>query len=139
MFKQLIYASRPFGFDDLTLFQILDTARRYNERHEITGALICREDIYLQMLEGPAQAVDTVYQRIAQDDRHVEVEHLWSGDVDARMFPAWAMRDDPARSWMWTAEQVSAGIVTKAPVDEVRGVFLRLASEPASPKCAAMA
>ena len=40
---QLIYASRPFGYDDLTLTSILMQARKNNARNGITGALICRE------------------------------------------------------------------------------------------------
>ena len=51
---QLIYASRPFGYDDLTLISILMQARENNARNGITGALICREDVFLQILEGPA-------------------------------------------------------------------------------------
>ena len=49
---QLIYASRPFGYDELTLVGILASARRNNERDGITGALICREDLFVQLLEG---------------------------------------------------------------------------------------
>ena len=41
---QLIYASRPFGYDDLTLTSILMQARENNARNGITGALICREE-----------------------------------------------------------------------------------------------
>ena len=52
---QLIYTSRPFGFDDATLTGILVTARHNNPRLDITGALICRADIYLQLLKGRAR------------------------------------------------------------------------------------
>jgi Sensors of blue-light using FAD len=44
---QLVYASRPFGYDDLTLTGILGQARQNNARNGITGALICREDIFM--------------------------------------------------------------------------------------------
>jgi hypothetical protein len=47
-----VYSSRPFGFDSAILNGILVDARRSNERDGITGALICRGDIYLQWLEG---------------------------------------------------------------------------------------
>jgi Sensors of blue-light using FAD len=127
---QLIYASRPFGFDDLALSGILNTARLNNARDDITGALICREDLYLQLLEGPRPLVTALYERIQRDDRHAEVVNLWSGDIDTRLFPDWAMKHDPARSWMWTAAQVTAGAVAKATPEEARGVFQRLAREP---------
>ena len=73
---RLIYCSRPFGFDDAALNGILIDARRCNERDAITGALICRADIYLQLLEGPAAAVDATFARIAKDNRHLEVNLL---------------------------------------------------------------
>ena len=49
---RVIYTSRPFGFDAGMLNGILVDARRMNTRDGITGALICRADIYVQLLEG---------------------------------------------------------------------------------------
>lgn len=127
---QLIYASRPFGFDDLVLSGILATARRNNARDGITGTLICREDLFLQMLEGPRDVVTKAFSRILRDDRHTEIVNLWSGDIETRLFADWAMRHDPARSWMWTAAEVRAGAVGNASMHEIRGIFERLAKEP---------
>jgi Sensors of blue-light using FAD len=127
---QLVYASHPFGFDELTLTEILLVARRLNQRDDITGSLICREDLYLQMLEGPRAAVTAAYERISRDQRHTNVVVLWAGDAVQRLFPGWEMRDDPAQSWMWTREEVSAGAVTEASAQDVRDVFVRLASQP---------
>jgi hypothetical protein len=72
--KQLIYRSQPFGFDNAMLAGILLEARRNNLRDDITGALICRHDLYLQLIEGPADAIDALYGRIVADDRHVDVQ-----------------------------------------------------------------
>lgn len=129
---QLIYSSRPFGFDDLALSGILAIARKNNARDGITGALICREDLYLQLLEGGEAEVTQAFNRILRDGRHTQVIKRWSGDVEDRLFPDWAMRHDPARSWMWTADEVSAGAVDKASSAEVRDVFNRLSKEPAT-------
>jgi len=126
---QLIYASRPFGYDDLVLTGILATARRNNARDGITGALICREDLFLQMLEGGRDVVTAAFARILRDDRHVDVVNLWSGDIDARLFPGWSMRHDPARSWMWTMSEVANGAIANASSQEIRGIFDRLAKE----------
>jgi hypothetical protein len=106
---QLIYASQPFGFDEAALNSILTSARHYNTRDDITGALICRADVYLQLLEGPEQLVEATYGRIARDNRHLGINRLFSGPISERMFPDWAMRDDPARSWMWTRAEVEDG------------------------------
>ncbi len=111
---QIIYVSRPFGFDEATLNSILMDARRKNLEADVTGALICRADAYLQLIEGPEVAIRDTYARIAHDDRHVNINLLFSEVVTDRLFPGWAMRDDPARSWMWTQAQVTAGAITKA-------------------------
>lgn len=128
--KQLIYASRPFGFDQGGLNAILSTARRKNSEREITGALICRADIYLQLLEGPAEAIAGTYARIKRDDRHLEVTLISEEDVEARLFPKWSMLDDPARSWIWSQEEVAAGVMSSVTPAAVRAVFVRLAEEP---------
>lgn len=126
----LIYVSRPFGFDDLDLLTILSSARRNNVRDGITGALICREDLYMQLLEGPEAVVQNAYKRISADSRHTEVRLLFAGETEARLFPEWAMRHDPAHSWMWSREDVSAGAAERATADEARAIFARLAKMP---------
>ncbi len=127
---QLIYASRPFGFDNATLNAILIEARLCNPQHEITGALICRADIYLQILEGPESAVDTTFARIARDDRHLEVKVLYRKPALQRLFPEWAMRDDPPRSWMWTKQEITDGALLRASPEDILKIFERLVAEP---------
>jgi hypothetical protein len=127
---QLIYASRPFGFDAGTLLDILFKARATNAAADVTGCLICRDDLYLQLLEGPAANVLRIYDKITHDDRHVEVTQLVNQPVNERMFGAWAMRDDPVQTWMWTREEVDHGAVHTASKDEVLRIFSRLAAQP---------
>lgn len=128
---QLIYASRPFDFDEGTLVAILTVSRDCNERDGITGALICRGDVYLQLLEGPQDAVEEAYRRIERDRRHLEIKLLSRRTVTERLFPGWAMRNDPARSWMWNQEEVNAGAIDRATEAEAVAIFERLAREPA--------
>jgi hypothetical protein len=127
---QLIYLSRPFGFDGVILDDILITSRRKNPGVGVTGALICRADLYLQLLEGPRDAVEKLFGRIARDDRHLEIERRVFEPISARVFPDWAMLDDPARSWMWTQAEVSAGAAERAGADDLRAIFARVAAEP---------
>jgi hypothetical protein len=127
---QLIYASRPFGFDAGALDDILLAARRNNARSGLTGALVCRHDLFLQLLEGPRAAVTATFGRILNDDRHVEVSLLWCGDAAERMFPEWSMRDDPVQSWMWSREDLRNGAIANATAEESRQVFVRIAREP---------
>lgn len=127
---QLIYSSKPFGYDAAMLDGILATARRNNPTQDITGALICRGDLYLQMLEGPDEAVMTLFGKIVSDDRHSNVVKRTQRPVKTRLFGAWAMRHDPARSWMWSKQEVDAGALDTASEDDIIDVFARLALEP---------
>jgi len=126
---RLIYASHPFGFDDLALSGILTTAQRNNLRDGITGTLICREDLYMQLLEGDRPAVEAAFDRIRRDDRHTDIVPLVQEMTSQRLFPTWAMRHDPAKSWMWTREQVREGCVEQATREEVLAMFVRLVAE----------
>lgn len=127
--QQLIYASEPFGFDDAMLAGILLDARRCNSRDGITGALIVRGDLYIQLLEGPKKKVDECYARIRQDDRHANAKTLMKRTIKTRLFPDWAMKDDPAQSWVWSIDDVRDGAVDRATEDEALGFFTRLAAD----------
>jgi len=127
---QLTYASRSFGYDASIIAGILLDARRCNSRDGITGTLICRQDLYLQLLEGPEDKVDAAYRRIQRDDRHLEVRRLTRKAITTRLFPAWAMRHDPVQSWMWTQAEVEAGAPDEATPADIIAIFERLAKEP---------
>jgi hypothetical protein len=105
---------------------ILSAARRNNPRLGITGALICRHDIYLQLIEGPADAIDALFATIEADDRHFDVRLLLSEDMGERMFPDWAMLDDTSPSQFWSTAEVAASALEAASPDELRAPFLLL-------------
>ena len=126
--KQVIYRSQPFGFDRAMLAGILVGARRNNARDAITGALICRHDLYLQLIEGAAPAIDALYARILRDDRHSDVRLLLSDTVETRMFPEWSMLDDEMPSMAWSPAEVMAGAFEAASATTVRQIFERVAA-----------
>lgn len=121
-----IYTSQPFGFDDSILRGILSIARQYNARDGITGALICRADLYLQWLEGPEDKVRATVGRIAADDRHLEMKLHVSEPAQARLFGDWDMLHDPAATWVWTPEEIAGGAIARASAAEVVAFFVRL-------------
>ena len=125
---QIVYSSKPFGFDASVLDDILTISRVRNSKADITDTLICRADMYLQLIEGPDAAIQATYQRITMDDRHVEINLLLSRAVTERLFPKWAMRDDPARSWMWTQQEIADGAIAAATQQDILAIFERLAS-----------
>ena len=125
--KQLIYRSQPFGFDSAMLAGILTRARHNNRRDDITGALICRQDMYLQLIEGPADKIDALYARILVDDRHCDVQLLLNHDVDQRLFPLWSMLDDTMPSMAWSPGEIADGAIETATPAMLQTIFENVA------------
>ena len=126
---RLIYKSKPFGYDQAILNGILSDAINYNSKNNITGALICRDDIYLQLLEGPEYEVNLTFEKISNDDRHLEIDLLLKEYCNKRIFPEWNMKDDPARTWFWNKEEINSGIFNKIPKIEIIEVFEKIANQ----------
>jgi hypothetical protein len=131
-----IYTSRPFGFDEAALSGILMDARRANARDGITGALICRADIYLQWLEGSEEQVRKALERIERDDRHLEMKVHVAERVSDRVFGEWTMLHDPAATWIWSQEEVSDDAVGRATPEEVTAFFIGLRDKTGAPPSA---
>ena len=127
--KQLIYRSQPFGYDRAMLAGILMQARRNNRANAITGALVCRQDMYIQLIEGPEAAIDALYADIAVDDRHTEVRLEGTDTVDERMFPGWDMLDDTQPSMTFSQSEVEGGAIERTSPDALRAMFRRIAEQ----------
>ena len=123
-----IYTSRPFGYDTAMLNGILADARRCNLRDDLTGALICRADIYIQYLEGPVAALRGTLARIARDDRHLEMRVHLCEAAPKRLFPDWAMLHDPALTLMWDRDAIRDNALERTTPDEVLGIFTKLSA-----------
>jgi len=127
--KHIIYASTPFGFSRSDLDHILIKSRYNNDKNDITGALFCRDDLYLQYLEGPEKEIDLTFSKITEDDRHTEIQLLKSGISTRRLFANWAMKDDPVQSWMWTKEEIDNGVLEKVAETEAMDIFVKHSRE----------
>lgn len=73
------------------LVDILATSRRNNRAAGVTGLLITGGRRFLQTLEGPDQAVHTVFRRIEQDPRHFAIVTLSRTAIERRTFGDWDM------------------------------------------------
>ena len=92
MIYQLVYSSQAtqdFWPDDL--FQLVETSRRKNALRSVTGMLLFREGQFLQLLEGPAREVKSVFEFVKRDPRHDTVKIVLSESVEERQFPDWTM------------------------------------------------
>lgn len=73
------------------LGDIFSQARSNNATLDVTGALLVRDDWFVQTLEGDETTVQALYDRIHKDVRHERVSVIESGEVDQRVFPRWSM------------------------------------------------
>lgn len=70
---------------------ILRTSRINNTRQNITGLLLYRDGSFAQFLEGPTDAVDSLYDTIERDDRHHGVVRVLRQSITKRDFRQWSM------------------------------------------------
>ena len=127
--KHLIYYSVPTTFDKETIEEILLKSKQNNAQINVTGALICRSDLYFQYLEGPIDEVNKTFKKIELDNRHKNIQKIKEDETTRRLFASWAMREDPVKSWMWTRTEVKTRILTRIKPKEAFEVFERLSRE----------
>ena len=94
MLVRLLYASRSASaIDDALLASILETSRKNNFEHGITGVLCTYDsrDVFFQVMEGGRDAVNRLYGNILRDPRHFDVTLLDYGEIAERSFSSWRM------------------------------------------------
>jgi hypothetical protein len=77
--------------DEEEILEILTRSRRKNERLGITGLLLYRDGNFLQILEGPAAAVEELLDKIERDSRHRGMILLSRSNIEERQFSDWHM------------------------------------------------
>jgi hypothetical protein len=97
----LVYVSsgsRPFS--DADLVELLKKAREKNTRLKITGMLLYKNGLFVQVLEGPDDPVRQLFATISADNRHRGTSCLQERQIEKRQFADWKMAfqvlDDPA-------------------------------------------
>ena len=88
---QLIYTSTLVHDTQDVMANILQTSRRANKSHNISGMLLCAKGGVLQVLEGEDDVVSKLYRSIELDKRHDNIFLLSKTEVVERQFASWAM------------------------------------------------
>ncbi len=70
---------------------ILAKSRANNAAAGLTGVLLFDGATFLQAIEGPIAAIEQLYETIARDPRHEEVELIDLMGVEARDYADWSM------------------------------------------------
>ncbi|GAB4544041.1 MAG: hypothetical protein Tsb0013_00810 [Phycisphaerales bacterium] len=90
--RHLVYRSSATGeVSDETLEAIRRTACSRNQPESITGFLLFADGCFLQLLEGPPEAVGELYTDIQRDPRHHALELLLDAPCARRSVPNWSM------------------------------------------------
>jgi len=90
--NQVVYSSAAVvQFSEPQLAALLGRARKNNERLGVSGMLLYHDGSFLQVLEGEAAVLDTLFTIIGSDKRHHRVVRLLRRDVDERHFGDWRM------------------------------------------------
>lgn len=122
---QILYRSQAtYRPSEAQLQEMLVLARLHNARQQITGLLLYSEGLFVQVIEGPEEAIRALYARIQRDPRHTQVETVSEGLLPRRQFAEWSMdfglAEDPE------VERVLDAIETQRPLPALSIVNARL-------------
>lgn len=92
MLRRLAYhsiATGTVGYQDAV--EIASEARRNNALNAICGLLIFRDGRFFQVVEGHADAIGELYEKLRADPRHRDLELLCDEPIAAPAFHGFAM------------------------------------------------
>ncbi len=92
MLSQLVYVSnRNANCTDKKIEKILEACKRNNPALGITGVLLYSKDKFIQLVEGEARVLTTLYDKIKLDNRHSYCMMVSYAPIKEKSFPSWHM------------------------------------------------
>ena len=91
MYELVYYSIANPDFTEPDMLHMLEHARKSNAEQGITGCLLYHKGVFVQLLEGERQRVESLYERIASDKRHNHVTLLAADRKENRHFSSWNM------------------------------------------------
>jgi Sensors of blue-light using FAD len=100
---QIVYCSRSRVTGsradvELQIRKILATARTNNKAANLTGALTFTNRCFAQVLEGAAEDLTPIFEKIHKDPRHSDLRILAQEATTRRLFSSWSMAYAPPPS-----------------------------------------
>lgn len=92
MIRLIYFSTARLGLNREDLEIILSQSIASNIAHEITGILMFNGRNFMQILEGPGQAVQDLFARIMNDSRHTGVVLIKTEELTAFSYPRWGMK-----------------------------------------------
>ncbi|MCW3796970.1 BLUF domain-containing protein [Sphingomonas sp. BN140010] len=104
--RSLTYTSLAgLDLDSDDLLAIHTAARQLNALDGITGLLIHNGTHFLQIIEGPDDAIGDLVERLRRDPRHTGFEVRDDREVEERSFAGWTMELARVRSRYFEARE----------------------------------
>ncbi len=122
---QIVYiSSATERLDEKELAELIESSRKRNKARKITGLLMFAEGNIMGILEGPEDKLEHLMSRISVDDRHKNMQIIWSKPKHKRDFPDYQLafkktsrksllNDHPGMSLMFDKPQLALEEINK--------------------------
>ena len=124
--KRVVYVSEKTFVSATGLKDIIASSKKNNPEEDVTGCLLSGSNSFLQLLEGPAEFINTLYSKISKVSRHKNVITLCDEKIDERLFLSWSMKLAPFENIEWSSEDFNSGNFLNITSEEALNVFARL-------------
>ncbi len=90
----IAYTSECQSIDDdidFTFSDIVEISQKNNEKIGLTGVLFLHEYMFLQIIEGEHDALESLMARLQMDTRHKNIVRIIDEEIPGRSFGSWSM------------------------------------------------
>ena len=127
--RRVIYVSEKVGSSEQDVTEIVKASAQNNPSKDITGCLVEGQNSFLQILEGPSDAIKGLYKTISEDSRHTNVTRLYDEPIGTRLFSDWSMKSDNYNQIEWGDPSLNAGNFLNISADAAKNIFTRISEQ----------
>ena len=127
--RRVIYVSEKVGSSERDVADIVNASTQNNPSKDITGCLLEGANSFLQILEGPSDAIKSLYKTISEDNRHTNVKRLCDETLNTRLFSDWSMKSDNYKQMEWGDSALNAGNFVNISADAAKNIFTRISEQ----------
>ena len=127
--RRVIYVSEKVGSSEQDVADIVNASTQNNPSKDITGCLLEGSNSFLQILEGPSDAIKSLYMAISEDNRHTNVRRLCDEPLNTRLFSDWSMKSENYNQMEWGDAALDAGNFVNISADAAKNIFTRIAEQ----------
>jgi len=127
--RRVIYVSEKVRLSAQDVADVFNVSIQNNPSKDITGCLLEGSNSFLQILEGPSDAINSLYKAISEDNRHTNVRRLCNEPLNTRLFSDWSMKRDNYNQMEWGDSALIAGNFINISADAAKNIFTRISEQ----------